>query len=110
MRNPFPDFGLNVYPSPTAKEPRQIGQTPLRRCRQCGLPFNTRKTSWSRQGDGLGPADSSDNYDRDVKSGHFFCGTLQPTKHKFRSLPDDRFFPSDDWLSPIAFSWMPTTP
>lgn len=99
-RDPFSDFGADVYPSPTASPSgEQIGQTPLRRCKQCGLPYNTQRTTWARQGDGVGPPDANDDNDRDVTAGHFFCGTYQASgRQKFRRLPDDRFMPSDDWL------------
>lgn len=97
-----PNFGRNVFPSPTADpRGRQIGQTPFRRCQQCGLPYDTRRTAWAPQGDGLGDpttvSSSTNTKDRANIAGCRFCGTLQVNRVKPEPLPDDRNFPSDEW-------------
>lgn len=101
-RSANPSQGNDVFPSPTADpKGRQIGRTPYRRCQQCGLPNDTRSTGWAPDGEGLGPpttvSSSANTEDRANVGGCRFCGSMQWQKTKPASLPDDRFFPSDEW-------------
>ena len=89
-------FGTNVYPSPTAGRGERLGRTPFRRCIQCGLPNDTRKTAWG-DGDGLsaGP-DNTDSTltDWTVTAGCRFCGSKRWLKRKPHKLPDDSRLPA----------------
>jgi len=72
----FPNQGLQIFPSGTAdRTGRRLGQTPMRKCVQCGAWNDTRKKAWSDSGEGLGAADSEGS--RDVTSGCYHCGSLK---------------------------------
>jgi len=97
----FPQIGKTVYPTPDAdRNGSRVGRTPFRRCIQCGLPNDTRKTAWAAAGEGLGEpytvASSPNTKDRDVKAGCRFCGSLHWQHSKPTPLPDGRNYPADE--------------
>jgi hypothetical protein len=50
VRVRYAPHGTPVYPSPTAGNGERLGRTPFRRCRQCGVPNDTRTTAWANSG------------------------------------------------------------
>ncbi len=116
--NRFPIIGENVFPSPSAsRRGRRIEWTPFRRCVQCGLPNDTRRTSWAKKGDGIGPpqdvfftfvtkiGDITEEVtrlqggakDKDILGGCRFCGSKFWQRSKPFKLPDTRNFPASNW-------------
>jgi hypothetical protein len=87
MRKTPPSHGIQVFPSPTGGTRRRlkIGITPYLRCIQCGFANDTRKTTWSKQGEGIDPVT------QEVKAGCKFCGSLFWQEQKPPKIADDRF-------------------
>lgn len=96
MKSKFPDLGADTYPSDTGNRTERIGETPFRRCRQCGSVNDTRATAFSKQGDGLVDAGTGVSGDQVSDSGCWFCGSLFWQKTKPMKLPDDQMLPNPD--------------
>lgn len=88
-RTRYASWGRTVYPAPGAsRKGQRVGRTPWRRCRQCGMPNDTRKTG-TGAGDGITVAASdASTGDPTVTSGCRFCGSLSWTKAKSRQIKD----------------------
>jgi len=104
--NRFPVIGETVFPSPSASaRGRRIEWTPFRRCVQCGLPNDTRRTSWSIKGDGIGPptdvvfnsVTQVNVKDKANLGGCRFCASKHWQRSKPFKLPDTRNFPGSNW-------------
>ena len=96
MKSKFPDLGADVYPSDTGNRTERIGETPFRRCRQCGMVNDTRATAFSKNGDGLVDTPGGSPGEQSVGSGCAFCGSLFWQRVKPEKLPDDTFLPNTD--------------
>lgn len=84
-RTRYATFGRTVYPAPGATgRGERVGRTPLRRCRQCGTPNDTRKTA-TGAGDTISHAADGDPT---VGGGCRFCGSLSWTKANSRKIKD----------------------
>ena len=87
-------FGQDVYPSQTAGNGERLGRTPFKRCPQCGLFNDTRKTNYGL-GDGVVEIEGTDPVDREVTSGCRLCGTHRCFDGKPGSYPDASKIPAD---------------
>jgi hypothetical protein len=78
-------FGTELF-SGAVRGGERLGVSPMRRCVQCGMPNDTRKTAWSDKTEGTG---------NDADPGCRFCRTPYWQWTKPEALPEDRFLPAE---------------
>ena len=96
LRSRAPNFGITVYPAPSAGRTKRLGSTSFLPCIQCGSYNDTRTTAWSNQGDGLNRDSGDATVSEDSGSGCWFCHSLKWRAGKPQKYPDDRFAPNPD--------------
>ena len=80
---------------------RRIGRTPLRRCRICNFPNDTRSTGWAKEGEGISRSTTTVGGltigQFEITGGCAFCGNMTWVRGKPQKLPDDIDLPSDEY-------------